>query len=57
MNPVKLAQSFLLDIAAGVVVDDDMRSRARQLAHELEPWRDARLSEQFHKQDPDGNPS
>lgn len=42
MNPVQLAQSFLMDIAAGLVVDDEMRKRARQLAIELEPvaWPD-----------------
>jgi hypothetical protein len=37
MNPIKLAQSFLMDIAAGVVVGDEMRARARLLAVELEP--------------------
>jgi hypothetical protein len=42
MNPVKLAQSFLMDIAAGTVTGDEMRSRARLLAMELEPvaWPD-----------------
>lgn len=39
MNPVSLAQSFLLDIAAGTVNEEEMRGRARQLAHELEPHR------------------
>lgn len=36
MDPVKLAQSFLMDIAAGTVTGDEMRSRARLLAIELE---------------------
>jgi hypothetical protein len=44
MNPVRLAQSFLMDIAAGVHVlgEEGTRRRARQLALELEPtaWPD-----------------
>lgn len=48
MNPVKLAQSFLLDIAAGLVVNDEMRSRARLLAHELEPFRNAVPAPDWH---------
>lgn len=37
MNPIQLAQSFLMDIAAGMVTGDEMRRRARLLAVELEP--------------------
>ncbi len=44
MNPVALAQSFLMDIAAGMVTDDEMRARARLLAYELEPLRGAETS-------------
>ncbi len=44
MNPISLAQSFLLDIAAGMVSGDEMRSRARLLAYELEPHRGAETS-------------
>ena len=36
MNAVQLAQSFLMDVAAGMVIDDEMRQRARGLAIELE---------------------
>lgn len=39
MNPIALAQSFLMDIAAGMVTGDEMRDRARLLARELEAFR------------------
>lgn len=39
MNPVSLAQSFLADVAAGVVPEEEMRKRARVLFHDLEPYR------------------
>lgn len=39
MNPVSLAQSFLMDIAAGMVPEEEMRSRAYLLAHDLEDYR------------------
>lgn len=39
MNPVSLAQSFLADVAAGVVPEEEMRERARLLVRDLEPYR------------------
>lgn len=39
MNPVSLAQSFLMDVATGTVDNETMRDRARQIAHDLEPHR------------------
>ncbi len=38
VNPIRLAQSFLMDIAAGTVTGDEMRQRARLLAIELESY-------------------
>lgn len=38
MNPIQLAQSFLMDVAAGTVTGDEMRKRARRLAIDLEPY-------------------
>lgn len=36
MNPVRLAQSFLYDVAIGAVDGEEMRDRALHLARELE---------------------